>query len=66
LDLTKLKQGSTVTFAGKTTFQYYDWDGDLIKISGKGITITAASGAVIDGKGQAWWDGQGSNGGVKK
>ena len=66
LDLTDLQQGSTVTFAGTTSFEYFDWDGDLNKISGKDITITSASGAIIDGNGQAWWDGQGSNGGVAK
>ncbi|KAJ7801340.1 glycoside hydrolase [Mycena olivaceomarginata] len=30
------------------------------------ITIQGASGSVIDGNGQAWWDGQGSNGGTTK
>ena len=37
-----------------------------IVIGGTDITITAESGAVIDGNGQAYWDGQGSNGGVAK
>jgi polygalacturonase len=30
-------------------------------ISGSGITITGAPGHVIDGNGQAYWDGEGSN-----
>ena len=38
----------------------------LIKIGGAGITVTAAPGAVINGNGPAWWDGQGSNGGQAK
>lgn len=66
LDLTKLKTGTTVTFAGKTTFGYADEDYDMIKVSGTNIHITGAAGSVIDGNGQAWWDGQGSNGGKTK
>ncbi|KAJ6503860.1 glycosyl hydrolases family 28-domain-containing protein [Mycena sanguinolenta] len=66
LNLSKLKTGTTVTFAGKTTFAFTDWDSDLIDIGGEDITIQGASGSVIDGNGQAWWDGQGSNGGVTK
>ncbi|KAJ7872664.1 glycosyl hydrolases family 28-domain-containing protein [Mycena olivaceomarginata] len=66
LNLSKLKTGTTVTFAGKTTFAYTDWGSDLIEIGGEDITIQGASGSVIDGNGQAWWDGQGSNGGTTK
>lgn len=66
LDLTKLKTGATVTFAGKTSFEYFDGNIDLIKIAGTDITITAEPNAIIDGNGQAWWDGLGSNGGVAK
>jgi polygalacturonase len=82
LGLSKLQQGTTVTFEGKTvssfhqflfqiltywqTFAYTDWDEDLITIGGEDITVIGASGSVIDGNGQAWWDGQGSNGGVTK
>ncbi|KAH6700532.1 glycosyl hydrolases family 28-domain-containing protein [Leptodontidium sp. MPI-SDFR-AT-0119] len=65
--LTKLKQGSTVTFAGKTTFgKTSNDDFNPIEIAGTDITITGAPGHVIDGNGQAYWDGQGSNGGVPK
>ncbi|KAF1979351.1 glycoside hydrolase [Bimuria novae-zelandiae CBS 107.79] len=66
LDLTKLKTGTTVTFAGKTTFEYVDANIDLIKVSGTDITITAEPTAIIDGNGAAWWDGLGSNGGIAK
>jgi polygalacturonase len=66
LDLSKLETGTTVTFAGKTTFAFTDWDSDLIQIGGENITIQGASDSVIDGNGQAWWDGQGSNGGRAK
>jgi len=38
----------------------------MIKIGGTDITVTADPDAVIDGNGQAWWDGQGSNGGITK
>jgi hypothetical protein len=66
LDLTKLKAGAVVTFAGTTTFAYADANYDMIKVAGTDVTITAEKGAVIDGNGQAWWDGLGSNGGVAK
>ncbi|KAH6717773.1 BcPG3, endopolygalacturonase 3 [Leptodontidium sp. MPI-SDFR-AT-0119] len=65
--LTKLKTGSTVTFAGKTTFgTTANNDFDPIYIEGTDITITGAPGHVIDGNGPAYWDGQGSNGGSDK
>lgn len=55
-----------MTFAGTTTFDYFDNDYNLIQVGGTNITITAEQGAVIDGNGPAWWDGQGSNGGIAK
>ncbi|KAK3669431.1 hypothetical protein LTR78_010691 [Recurvomyces mirabilis] len=66
LDLSKLKAGTKVTFAGTTTFGFAEADYDMIKVGGTNITITAEAGAIIDGNGQAWWDGQGSNGGIAK
>ncbi|CAJ2511684.1 Uu.00g073090.m01.CDS01 [Anthostomella pinea] len=66
LDLSKLKTGTTVTFAGTTTFDFFEGDYNLIEVGGTNITITANPDAVIDGNGQAWWDGQGSNGGIAK
>ncbi|WYZ38093.1 hypothetical protein EsH8_III_000007 [Colletotrichum jinshuiense] len=62
IDLQKLKSGATVTFSGKTTFgTTADNDFDPIVISGTSITITGAPGHIIDGNGQAYWDGEGSN-----
>ncbi|KXT05753.1 hypothetical protein AC578_1044 [Pseudocercospora eumusae] len=66
LDMTDLADGTTVTFEGTTTFEYDEWEGPLISFSGTGLTITGASGHVIDGNGAKWWDGKGSNGGVTK
>lgn len=66
LDLTKLNDGTTVTFQGTTTFGYKEWEGPLISVSGTKITVNGASGHVIDGAGAKWWDGQGSNGGKTK
>ncbi|MCJ1444392.1 MAG: hypothetical protein MMC23_004894 [Stictis urceolatum] len=66
LDLTKLLTGTAVTFSGTTTFGYYPWEESLIQTSGTDIHINAEPGAVIDGNGPAWWDGQGSNGGGLK
>jgi polygalacturonase len=66
LDLTKLKDGATVTFQGKTTFGYKAWKGPLISIAGNKITVNGASGHVIDCDGKRWWDGVGGNGGIAK
>jgi polygalacturonase len=62
-----LKAGTVVTFAGKTTFAFTNSSTfNPITLSGAGITVQGAPGHVIDGNGQAYWDGIGSNGGVPK
>lgn len=66
LDLTSLKDGTTVTFQGTTSFGYKEWSGPLISVSGTNINVVGASGHVIDGNGAKWWDGKGSNGGKTK
>ncbi|KAE8448575.1 hypothetical protein EG329_009000 [Mollisiaceae sp. DMI_Dod_QoI] len=67
INLASLKAGSVVTFAGKTTFAFTNSSTiNPITIGGAGITILGAPGSVLDGNGQAYWDGQGSNGGVPK
>ncbi|KAG4028806.1 hypothetical protein MFRU_019g00940 [Monilinia fructicola] len=67
IDLRKLKAGTTVTFAGKTTFGFTnDSSFEPILIGGSGITVTGEPDAIIDGNGQVYWDGLGSNGGVPK
>ncbi|KAJ5292730.1 uncharacterized protein N7443_008683 [Penicillium atrosanguineum] len=67
IDLQSLQTGTTVTFAGTTTFgDTFDDDFDPIVISGTDLTITGASGHVIQGNGEAYWDGEGSNGGQDK
>jgi galacturan 1,4-alpha-galacturonidase len=66
LDLSDLSDGTKVIFDGTTTFGYEEWKGPLIRISGSGITVTANDGAVINGDGSRWWDGEGTNGGKTK
>lgn len=66
LDLTDLEDGTKVVFEGTTTFGYEEWKGPLVSVSGTDITVTGASGAVLDGQGSRWWDGEGSNGGKIK
>lgn len=66
LDLSKLLANTVVTFKGLTTFGYANADYNLIEVGGTNVTILGAPGAVIDGNGQSWWDGQGSNGGLIK
>lgn len=67
IDLTGLQANSVVTFAGKTTFGYTNSSTfEPIVISGKNVTIKGEKGSVIDGNGNIYWDGLGSNGGVNK
>jgi polygalacturonase len=66
IDLSKLKKGTKVTFQGKTFWEYFDANYPFIKVGGTDVEITAAEGAVLDGNGQSWWDGLGSNGGIAK
>ncbi|KZM22972.1 polygalacturonase [Ascochyta rabiei] len=66
IDLSKLKKGTKVTFKGTTFWEYFDANYPFIKVGGTNIEITAANGAVLDGNGQSWWDGLGSNGGIAK
>lgn len=55
-----LTNDQQVSFEGTTTFEYEAWEGPLISFSGTDITITGASGHVIDGNGAKWWDGEGN------
>ncbi|ESZ91886.1 polygalacturonase 1 [Sclerotinia borealis F-4128] len=66
LDLTNLNSGTQVTFEGTTTFGYEEWSGPLFSVSGADITVTGASGSVLDGQGAKYWDGKGTNGGKTK
>ncbi|KAI0483427.1 glycoside hydrolase [Xylaria cf. heliscus] len=66
LDLSKLEDGTHVIFEGTTTWGYEEWDGPLLQIKGKDITIEGASGSLLNPDGARWWDGEGGNGGVTK
>lgn len=67
LDLQALQPSAVVIFSGTTSFGYTaDSDFDPIVVSGDYITLTGTADHVIDGNGQAYWDGEGSNGGSDK
>ncbi|KAK7745865.1 hypothetical protein SLS53_002583 [Cytospora paraplurivora] len=67
LDLQDLQPSAVVVFSGTTSFGYTpDNSFDPIVVSGDYITITGTADHVIDGNGQAYWDGKGSNGGTTK
>ncbi|EPS32193.1 putative endopolygalacturonase [Penicillium oxalicum 114-2] len=66
LDLSKLNDGTQVIFEGTTTWGYKEWEGPLLDIGGKDITVTGASGAKLNPDGARWWDGKGGNGGKTK
>lgn len=57
-----LRDGAHLTFAGTTSFGYKEWEGPLLSMTGNGVTVTAAKGAVIDGDGPQYWDGKGGKG----
>ena len=63
---TNTRSPRQVIFQGTTSFGYKEWEGPLISVSGTDISVTGASGHVIDGNGAKWWDGKGSNGGKTK
>lgn len=66
LDLEDLTEGTKVIFEGVTTFEFEEWSGPLVSVSGTDITVTQTSGAYLDGQGALYWDGEGSSGGVTK
>ncbi|XP_060535043.1 polygalacturonase-like [Cylas formicarius] len=57
-----LKSGTKLTFQGKISFAKSNWEGPLIQIKGSKLTVQGASGHVLDGQGQLYWDGKGSSG----
>ncbi|KAM0350498.1 hypothetical protein ACHAPU_002977 [Fusarium lateritium] len=65
LDLSKLKDNTKVIFKGTTTWGYKEWKGPLLMISGNKITVEG-SGAILNPKGEAYWDGSGGNNGKTK
>ncbi|WPG98799.1 extracellular polygalacturonase, putative [Acrodontium crateriforme] len=65
LDLDGLNDHTHVIFEGTTTFGYKEWSGPLITFSGNDLTITGASGSLLDGEGSRWWDGKGNGGKTK-
>ncbi|KAL8420483.1 hypothetical protein RB594_003319 [Gaeumannomyces avenae] len=60
LDMTGLKDGTHVTFAGTTTFGHTLWAGPLIAFTGNKLLIDGTADHVIDCNGSAWWDGVGA------
>ncbi|KAL7005412.1 hypothetical protein EMMF5_004966 [Cystobasidiomycetes sp. EMM_F5] len=55
LNLTGLKTGSIVNFAGTTSFGFANASYDMITVSNAmNVTIQATSGGLINGNGQAW------------
>ncbi|KAH9105591.1 hypothetical protein AeMF1_018651, partial [Aphanomyces euteiches] len=53
LDLTKLKDGATVTFTGTTTFGTKLWDGPLILLTGTNLKVTGPG--TLNGQGEWYW-----------
>ncbi|KAJ8924050.1 hypothetical protein NQ315_006827 [Exocentrus adspersus] len=66
LDLSQLKSGSKVIFDGTITWEYAEWRGPLLRISGEYIEVTGTADHVLDGRGHLWWDGLGGAGAKQK
>nr|AMD09887.1 endopolygalacturonase [Mesosa myops] len=61
-----LAEGTKLIFQGTITWEFYEWDGPLVNITGTNIEITGAPNHVLDAKGSLWWDGKGGGGGKIK
>ncbi|CAN8098558.1 unnamed protein product [Discula destructiva] len=59
--------GGALLFGGTMTVEYTpDADYTPIVLSGSNVKVAGLAGAVIDGQGAKYWDGEGSNGGSDK
>ncbi|KAI9335839.1 putative extracellular polygalacturonase [Zopfochytrium polystomum] len=69
VDWSRLPPGTVVTVSGEVVFEKWTTNRAnslyLFLIGGEGVTFDGAGG-VFDGRGQDYWDGLGSNGGVPK
>lgn len=54
-----LKKGAKLTFQGTLTWEYYEWTGPLMNITGTNVEITGAPDHILNGRGNLWWDGKG-------
>ncbi|KAL1509740.1 hypothetical protein ABEB36_004432 [Hypothenemus hampei] len=61
-----LKDGTILYFRGTTMFEFSEWAGPLVLVTGTNITVTGEKDSVLDGQGSLWWDGQGTWGNVTK
>ncbi|KAJ8975170.1 hypothetical protein NQ317_003816 [Molorchus minor] len=57
-----LLEGAKLTFQGRISFEHAEWDGPLIQVQGRGVTVQGAPGHVLDGQGALYWDGLGGAG----
>ncbi|KAH9871903.1 hypothetical protein J1614_006161 [Plenodomus biglobosus] len=65
LDLSGLADGTNVIFQGTTTWGHSAWQGPLLNIGGRRITVTGAAGSILNPDGARWWDGKGDVGSNK-
>ncbi|OWY94663.1 Polygalacturonase [Phytophthora megakarya] len=53
LDLSKAKDGATITFTGTTTFGTQQWAGPLVFLSGNNLKVKGSG--ILDGQGDWYW-----------
>jgi galacturan 1,4-alpha-galacturonidase len=69
LALTGLANNATINLLGDVTFGFKNWNGPLMTIATKSpssLFTFNGNGYNLNGQGQLYWDGKGSNGGVTK
>ncbi|XP_018568798.1 polygalacturonase-like isoform X2 [Anoplophora glabripennis] len=65
LDL-NLNEGAKLIFQGTTTWEFFEWDGPLVNITGTNVEISGAPDHLLDVRGNLWWDGKGEDGDIIK
>ncbi|XP_060535584.1 polygalacturonase-like [Cylas formicarius] len=55
-----LQEGTKVTLRGNISFEFGYWSGPVVLIAGSSLTVVGEPGAVFDGQGERYWDGQGT------
>lgn len=46
-----LKTGASLTFEGTIKFEYSEWKGPLVRVTGSNVTVKGAYRSVLDGEG---------------
>ncbi|XP_018568797.1 endopolygalacturonase I-like isoform X1 [Anoplophora glabripennis] len=65
LDL-NLNEGTKLIFQGTITWEFFQWNGPLVNLTGTNVEISGAPDHLLDVRGNLWWDGKGEGGAIIK